>query len=201
MTSLSCLKKRNLLKMFTMKWVHPFHPTVAHSHTAAPLFSPLSQPCLQRNRRNYRVLRLWLLQARPWGSNISTSIPFPSSFLAAQAPFILLYRSCWDYSQGLRLGGKLYQLNDQQFSTSYISHGIKGNPPLCKWGWHTSAHTRGLAEWTKRYQTQWWSICHLTGWVKWELTGRNTPTHYLNNCMSVCVCFLMCTLMSLLRGC
>lgn len=111
--------------------------TFTHKSTTSP---PPSQPCLQRNRRNYRVLRLWLLQARPWGSNISTSIPFPSSFLATQAPFILLYRSCLDHSQGLRLGGKLYQLNDQKFSTSYISHGIKGNP-RCVNGADTHLHT------------------------------------------------------------
>lgn len=61
-------------------------------------------------------------------SDISTSIPLLSSFLATQASFILFYWSCLGHSEGLRLGVKLYQRNDQPFLTSYISQGIKGNP-------------------------------------------------------------------------
>lgn len=140
-----CFHKEKAYKMYTIKWAHQFHPTDTHSHTQAS-FSPLSQSCLQRNRCNYWVLRLWLLQARPWGSNISTSIPFLSSFLTTQASFILLYRSCLDHIEGLRLGVKLYQLNDRPFSTSYISHGIKGNPRCVK-GADTHSHLHTHVGW------------------------------------------------------
>ena len=87
----------------------------AQSWHTPDLFSPLSQSCLWRNWCNYRVLRLWLLQARPWGSDISTSIPLLSSFLALQASSIVLYRSCFRPQWGPRLAVKLYQLNDWPF--------------------------------------------------------------------------------------
>ncbi len=138
-----------------------------HSHTPA-LFSPLSQSCLQRNQCNYWVLRLWLLQAIPWGINITTYISLLfSSLLFSSLLFSSLLWLC---------GHPLFSSIDLVWATvrteasceavstkwpviltSYISHAIKGGSPTtrCVNGadtcTHLHTHTWTLSEWSKQH--------------------------------------------------
>lgn len=121
------------------------HTTAAsrHTHSGGP---SLSQFCLQRNRCNYWVLRLWLPEARTLGCDISTSIPFLSSLRALWDSSILFYRSCLGNSVGWGPTVKLYQLNDQPFLLLTLAIVSKAHPrcvngPTHKHIWtHTRMH-------------------------------------------------------------